>query len=113
MPTDWTAIANGALQSEEVINGKRVIVFGETRPVSTYIFAFTAGKFERVTQEKDGRKMTMLHRETDLAKVERNKDEIFDLHSRAISWMENYTGIDYPFQKFDFALIPGFQYGVM
>ena len=113
MPTDWTAIANGPLQSEEVINGKRVIVFGETRPVSTYIFAFTAGKFERVTQGKDGRKMTMLHRETDLAKVERNKDEIFDLHSRAITWMENYTGIDYPFQKFDFALIPGFQYGGM
>ena len=55
----------------------------------------------------------MLHRETDLAKVERNKDEIFDLHSRAISWMENYTGIDYPFQKFDFALIPSFQYGGM
>ena len=42
MPTDWTAIANGPLQSEEVINGKRVIVFCETRPVSTYIFAFTA-----------------------------------------------------------------------
>ena len=113
MPTDWTAIANGPLQSEEVINDKRVIVFGETKPVSTYIFAFTAGKFQRVTQQKDGRKMTMLHRETDLAKVARNKDEIFDLHSRAITWMENYTGIDYPFQKFDFALIPGFQYGGM
>ena len=113
MPTDWTAIANGPLQSEEVINDKRVIVFGETKPVSTYIFAFTAGKFQRVTQQKDGRKMTMLHRETDLAKVERNKDEIFDLHSRALSWMEKYTGIDYPFQKFDFALIPGFQYGGM
>ena len=27
--------------------------------------------------------------------------------------MEKYTGIKYPFQKFDFALIPGFQYGGM
>lgn len=113
VPTDWTAIANGPIQSEQVMNDKRVIVFGETRPVSTYIFAFTAGKFKRVSQEKDGRQMTMLHRETDLEKVERNKNEIFDLHSRAISWMENYTGIDYPYQKFDFALIPGFQYGGM
>ena len=113
VPTDWTAIANGPIQSEKVMNDKRVIVFGETRPVSTYIFAFTAGKFKRISQEKDGRTMTMLHRETDLEKVERNKNEIFDLHSRAISWMEEYTGIDYPYQKFDFALIPGFQYGGM
>ena len=113
IPTDWTAIANGPIESEQVMNDKRVIVFGETRPVSTYIFAFTAGKFKRVSQEKDGRQMTMLHRETDLEKVERNKNEIFDLHSRAIFWMENYTGIDYPYQKFDFALIPGFQYGGM
>ena len=113
VPTDWTAIANGPIQSEKIINDKRVIVFGETLPVSTYIFAFTAGKFKRISQEKDDRTMTMLHRETDLEKVERNKNEIFDLHSRAISWMEEYTGIDYPYQKFDFALIPGFQYGGM
>ena len=113
VPTDWTAIANGPIQSEKIINDKREIVFGETRPVSTYIFAFTAGKFKRVTQEISGRKMTMLHRETDLGKVARNKNEIFELHSRALSWMEKYTGIDYPYQKFDFALIPGFQYGGM
>ena len=113
VPTDWTAIANGPIQSEKIINDKRVIVFGETLPVSTYIFAFTAGKFKRISQEKDDRTMTMLHRETDLEKVERNKNEIFDLHSRAISWMEDYTGINYPYQKFDFALIPGFQYGGM
>jgi len=113
VPTDWTAIANGPIQSEKVVRNKRVIVFSETKPISTYIFAFTAGKFKRIYHEQDGRKMTMLHRETDLKKVERNKDEIFDLHSHAISWMEKYTGINYPFQKFDFALIPGFQYGGM
>jgi len=113
VPTDWTAIANGPIQSEKIINDKREIIFGETRPVSTYIFAFTAGKFKKITQEISGRKMTMLHRETDLEKVDRNKNEIFELHSRALSWMEKYTGIDYPYQKFDFALIPGFQYGGM
>jgi len=69
VPTDWRAIANGPIQSEKVMNNKRVIVFGETRPVSTYIFAFTAGKFKRLSQEKEGRMMTMLHRETDLEKV--------------------------------------------
>ena len=57
--------------------------------------------------------MTLLHRETDTAKVSRNLDTLFAQHARAISWMESYTGIDYPFSKFDFALIPGFPYGGM
>ena len=57
--------------------------------------------------------MTMLHRESDREKVARNLDAIFDLHGAALSWLEEYTAIDYPFQKFDFALIPSFQYGGM
>ena len=38
---------------------------------------------------------------------------IFDLHAAAIDWLEDYTGIDHPFEKLDFALIPAFQYGGM
>ncbi|NVJ48719.1 MAG: peptidase M1 [Cytophagia bacterium] len=55
----------------------------------------------------------MLHRETDKEKVERNKDLVFNLHSASIKWLEQYTGIKYPFKKLDFALIPSFQYGGM
>src|SRR4029077_20450436 len=32
---------------------------------------------------------------------------------RALSWLETYTGIPYPFGKFDFVLIPSFQFGGM
>ena len=38
---------------------------------------------------------------------------IRDRHAQALEWMEEYTGIDYPFQKFDFVLVPDFQYGGM
>ena len=55
----------------------------------------------------------MLHRETDLAKVERNLETVFDLHGRALEWLEDYTGIDYPFAKLDFVAVPAFQYGGM
>jgi aminopeptidase N len=55
----------------------------------------------------------MLHRETDAEKVARNVDAIFDLHAAAIEWLEEYTGIPYPYKKFGFALIPTFQYGGM
>ena len=30
-----------------------------------------------------------------------------------MQWLEEYTGIKYPFKKLDFALIPSFQYGGM
>ena len=55
----------------------------------------------------------MLHRETDKEKVARNVDEVFSLHAAALAWLEEYTGIDYPYDKFGFALIPDFQYGGM
>ena len=55
----------------------------------------------------------MFHRETDAAKVARNRDAIFDLHAGALDWLEDYTGIPYPFGKFDFVLVPSFQFGGM
>ena len=89
------------------------IRFGETPPISTYLFAFAAGRFQAETAERSGRRFTMLHRETDAAKVARNREAIFDLHAAAIEWLERYTGIPYPFGKFDFVLIPSFQFGGM
>jgi aminopeptidase N len=55
----------------------------------------------------------MLHRETDAAKVARNREAIFDLHAASLAWLEEYTGIPYPFGKFDFLLVPSFQFGGM
>ena len=55
----------------------------------------------------------MFHRETDAAKVARNKDAIFDLHAKALEFLESYTTVAYAFGKFDFVLIPSFQFGGM
>ena len=55
----------------------------------------------------------MFHRETDAAKVARNRDALFDLHAKSLAWLEDYTGIKYPWGKFDFVLIPSFQFGGM
>ena len=113
IPESWKAIANGASIDEEVTADRKTISFAKTKPLSTYLFAFSAGEFLRVERMVDGRTMTMLHRETDSVKVARNLDEIFRLHGQSIAWLEEYTGIPYPFQKFGFALIPSFQYGGM
>lgn len=113
IPAQWEGMANGPLENTEINGDRKLLQFAETKPFSTYVLAFTAGNFKKKIATRDGREMTMLFRESDTEKVERNTDEIFDLHASSIAWMEEYTGIDMPFQKFDFALLPGFQYGGM
>ncbi|MEO0339235.1 MAG: nucleoside transporter C-terminal domain-containing protein, partial [Bacteroidota bacterium] len=114
IPSDWEAIANGPLvETIDSGKGQKQLIFGETKAFSTYVFAFTAGAFKKATRTLDGREMNMLYRESDTEKVDRNIDDIFELHAQSIDWMEDYTGMEMPFQKFDFALIPGFQYGGM
>lgn len=113
VPSGWQAVANGA-ELERAASGESTTVrFAETQPISTYLFAFAAGKFRIETAERNGRTFRMFHRETDERKVARNRDAIFDLHARALAWLEEYTGIPYPWGKFDFVLIPSFQFGGM
>ena len=114
VPAGWTAVANGdAVEAPGPADtGSRASWrFAETQPIPTYLFAFAAGSLQVETAERSGRRMRMFHRETDAAKVARNREAIFDLHAAALDWLEDYTGIPYPFGKFDFVLLPPFQYG--
>ena len=113
VPVGWIATSNGKQVGKVGAPDQTGDVFDETQPISTYRFAFAAGAFKEETAERDGRTFRMLHRETDAAKVTRNRDAVFDLHARALKWLEDYTGIPYPFGKFDFVLIPSFQFGGM
>ena len=113
VPAAWRAVANGSLASREDHGDRSLLTFSETDPISSYLFAFAAGEFQVEEAERDGRRMAMYHRETDRERVERNAGAIFDLHASALAWLEEYTGIPFPFEKFDFVLVPAFQYGGM
>ena len=117
VPEGWQAVANGASKPTDGAQpsglGGTQLEFEETRPLPTYLFAFAAGKFSVETATRNGRVLRMFHRETDAAKVARNRDALFDLHARALTWLESYTSIPYPWGKFDFVLIPSFQFGGM
>ncbi len=113
MPVDWTAVANGAETSRERSGDRLTLRYAETQPISTYLFAFAAGRFQVETAERRGRTFRMLHRETDAGKLARNRDAVFDLHDAALRWLEAYTGIPYAFGKFDFVMIPSFQFSGM
>src|SRR5687768_16069064 len=112
-PAKWQSAANGAEVSRAESGDRVTVKFAETQPLPTYLVAFIAGNFKLETAERDGRTLRMLHRETDAAKVARNREAIFDLHARAIEYMERYAAIPYAFGKFDFVAIPAFQFGGM
>jgi hypothetical protein len=114
VPQKWQAIANGAIQETDSVSvpGRKRISFRETEPLSTYLFSFVAGELSRETYNREGREISLYHRETDPKKVAQCPEiagEVFD----ALSWLEEYTGIPYPFAKYDFIILPGFQYGGM
>jgi len=113
VPAGWRAMSNAPLAAVRQLAGRTEYRFAPSDPISSYLFSFVAGEFEAVTREVDGRQMTLFHRETDRDKLDRNLDVIFRQHGDAIAWLEDYTGIDYPFQSFDFVLVPGFPYAGM
>jgi aminopeptidase N len=113
VPADWQAVSNGAETARAPDGERATVTFAETQPVSTYLFAFAAGRFQVEAAARGGRWFRMFHRETDAQKVARNRDAIFDLHATALDWLERYTGVPYPFGKFDFVLVPSFQFGGM
>ncbi len=113
LPQDWNALANAPLQDSTVAGDRKTYHYAASDTISTYLFSFTAGKFKKIAREAGGRKMHFYHRETDANKLKLSLDPIFHIHADALAFMEDYTQIPYPFQKFDFVAIPDFQYGGM
>ena len=82
------------------------------KPIPTYLFSFTAGRFSVQTATRDGRQLTALYRETDPKKVAQ-LPIVFDQVALSLRWMEDYTGIPYPFEHYGFIVLPGYQFGGM
>ena len=114
VPSTWQAVANGAITQTDStsVSGRNRISFKETEPLSTYLFSFVAGELTREVYSRNGRDIFIYHRETDPKKIAQCPaiaDEVFD----ALEWQEDFTGIPYPFAKYDVIILPGFQYGGM
>ena len=112
VPKEWKVLAGADVTAKVEKGDSTSYTFGESDKMSTYLFSFVAGKFNNVTQ-KPGLEMTFLYRENDKGKIESSTDTIFSLHQQSLDFLEKYTHYKFPFQKLDFASIPGFQYGGM
>lgn len=112
VPENWVSVSNTEVCCETNLETSTKYRFAPTSPLSTYLFSFVAGRFEQIESERNGRTVTMYHRETDSDKVAQSV-EIFNLVFDSLDWLEEYTGIPYPFEKYDFVVLPDFQYGGM
>ena len=113
IPAGWKAMGNALLQDSVTAGDSCVLHFRPSDKISTYLFSFVAGHFSDETRVVDGRPMQFFYRETDSSKLRLSLDSIFRIEGQALHFMQQYTGIAYPFQKFGFVAIPDFQFGGM
>ncbi|NMB37906.1 MAG: aminopeptidase [Bacteroidales bacterium] len=115
VPNSWIAVANSPLNKSVTNADNQTVthIFKPTEPLSTYLFSFVAGEFEKAEKsDSSGRTIGLYHRETDPYKLAQI-DEILDAVFYSLEWLEEYTAIPYPFAKYDCIVLPGFQYGGM
>ena len=112
IPGTWVAVSDGGLLSETASEGRKLLAFNDTKPIPTYLFSFVAGQWQIAEETVDGLPMHCYYRETDPDKLAQ-MPEVFRQAAAAVRWMEDYTGIPFPFEKYDFIVIPGYQFGGM
>ena len=126
IPEQWKAVSNSPLAGDcadllygsfsevsieqDILPGLRRWVFSPTAPLPTYLFAFAAGEFEY--QYFPEYRTGAFHRGKDPAQTAQIP-EIAREVGFAIEWLEDYTAMPYPFAKYDFVVLPGFQFGGM
>ncbi|HEV2478745.1 MAG TPA: M1 family aminopeptidase [Puia sp.] len=112
-PAGWTVMGNAPLQDSTAMGDSCRYRFGPSDKIPTYLFSFVAGRWSSTTRTVDGRPMRLLYRETDSTRLRLSLDSIFRIEGQALHFMQEYTGIAYPFQKLDIVAVPDFQFGGM
>ncbi len=122
-PNTWQAVSNGEtiddpdfprLREDNRLN----FVFARSKPISTYLFAFSAGPFDIIEDNQGIGSGDTPDRATRIfvrpsKRPELDSELLFAKHRDSVRWLADYFGIEYPFGKLDFVLLPGFPYGGM
>ncbi len=151
-PKGWTVISNTDA-SELIVEGKAGSQFGytfkgaghffeETKPISTYVFAFAAGEFAEITEKSRAQALAELERKSKANKTDdgntfiisdlraetgnrifvrksqaekfkAHAKEVFRLNREGVKYLESYFDYKFPFPKYDLVLIPEFPFGGM
>ena len=110
-PADWTVISNTSFQRLARTGGRQQTVFNETRPISTYLFAFAAGPFKKVHDTPGLPELYV--RKSQFSRAQPEAPEVQQIAADGIKYLSAYFAQSFPFPKYDMVLIPGFAYGGM
>lgn len=111
-PSDWTVISNtvGKKYAQPKQPDHSITHFEETKPISTYLFAFAAGHFKKI--ERAG--MPGLYvRQSKFERAQSEAQEVQETAQRGIEHLSEFFAQPFPFPKYDMVLIPGLAYGGM
>ena len=121
IPEQWKAVSNAPLA--DACSDARSLsctagldaglgrwTFALSDPLPAYLFAFAVGEFEY--QYFPEYRTGAFHRGKDPAQTAQIPEIAREVRF-ALDWLEEYTGMPYPFEKYDFVVLPGFQFGGM
>jgi aminopeptidase N len=111
-PEAWTVISNtDPVSSAKAADAQTKTIFGETEPISTYLFAYAAGLFQKV-HAVDGLPGLYVRR----SKVKAASSEapaVQQMAADGMRYLATYFAQPFPFPKYDMILVPGFAFGGM
>jgi puromycin-sensitive aminopeptidase len=105
-----TAVSNTKVVSEKVENGKKVVRFADTIPMSTYLAAYVVGELEASEPVMIGKaplRVLCVPGKKHLAGFGQS------IGAFSLSYFEDYYGHPYPGDKLDLLAIPDFAAGAM
>jgi aminopeptidase N len=109
VPHAWKALANGVTEHVDSSDRTATYRFHESDPLPTYLFAFAAGPWKEFT---GGPRGTPLWVRASRAK-EVEVDSLQAQVASALTSLEQYFGVKYPYQQFQYMLSPAFPFGGM
>ncbi|CAH2039560.1 unnamed protein product, partial [Iphiclides podalirius] len=110
VPTDRVALSNMPVKEEKLLGEKKMVHFGTTPVMSTYLVAVVVGEYDYV--EKTSRDGVLVRVYTPVGK---SKQGLFALEvaARVLPYYKEYFDIAYPLPKIDLIAIADFSAGAM
>jgi len=102
------AVSNTPVQSEaEEPDGRKKVVFAETKPLPSYLVALGVGPFDFVDGGKAGKNHTPVRIVTPKGKAAQGKYAA-EVTGPLLAELENYFDVPYPYEKLDILAVPLF-----
>lgn len=108
-PEKQVVVSNTPVESRDVSEGMQTVKFEKTKPMPTYLIAYTVGPFD--SAELEG---LSVPGKIYVPKGYADKTKFVVKHTPEIlASLEDFFDIKYPYKKLDFVAVPNFTHGAM